>query len=106
MAGGPDAFPIVADHFKYVVFKDRNWDFRTLNFDRDVELADKLDDVDGGLLNATSPNLSAFVARRGKLLLYHGWNDQLIAPRNAVNYYTSVVAAMGGAGKTMESIRL
>ncbi len=106
MAGGPDAFPIVADHFKYVVFKDPTWDFRTLNFDRDVELADKLDNVDGGLLNATDPNLRAFVARRGKLLLYHGWNDQLIAPRNAIDYYKSVVAAMGGADKTMESVRL
>ena len=103
MAGGPDPFPIVADHFRYVVFKDPNWDFRKLNFDRDVELADTLDN---GLLNAIDPNLTAFVGRRGKLLLYHGWNDPLIAPRNTINYYKSVLAAMGGAAKTIESIRL
>jgi len=103
MGGGPDAFPIVADHFKYVVFKDPNWDFKTLNFDSDVELADKLD---SGLLNATDPNLKDFFGRRGKLLLYHGWNDQLIAPRNTVNYYNSVLAAMGGPAKATDSIRL
>src|SRR5438132_3421949 len=35
--------PIVASHFKYLVFKNPNWDFHTLNFDSDVALADKLD---------------------------------------------------------------
>jgi feruloyl esterase len=103
MAGGPDAFPIVADHFKYVVFKDTTWDFRTLNFDRDVELADTLDN---GLLNAIDPNLKQFFGRRGKLLLYHGWNDQLIAPRNTINYYNSVLTLMGGPASVAESVRL
>ena len=103
MAGGPDAFPIVADHFKYVVFKDPNWNFRTLNFDNDVDLADKLDN---GLLNATNPNLKEFFGRRGKLLLYHGWNDPLIAPRNAVNYYDSVLATLGGPAQVADSVRL
>ena len=106
MAGGPDAFPITADHFKYVVFKDPSWDFRTLNFDRDVELADKLDNVDGGLLNATDPDVKKFFGHGGKLLLYHGWNDQLIAPRNTINYYKSVVGATGGSAKASESVRL
>jgi feruloyl esterase len=102
MAGGPDAFGIVADHFKYVVFKDPTWNFKTLNFDADVDLADGLD---GGSLNATDPDLKVFFGRRGKLLLYHGWNDQLIAPRNTINYYKSVVAAVGSTTST-DSVRL
>jgi feruloyl esterase len=103
LAGGPKPFGISDSHFKYVVFRDPNWDFRALNFDSDVALADKVDD---GLLNATDPNLSRFVAHGGKLLLYHGWNDQLIAPRNTVNYYRSVADTMGGASKIQDSIRL
>jgi len=84
---GPQAFPIAADHFKYVVFKDPAWDWRTLNFDTDVALADKTDD---GMLNATDPDLKAFIAHGGKLLMYHGWTDQLIPPQNSINYYRSV----------------
>ena len=38
--------------------------------------------------------------------MYHGWNDQLIAPRNSINYYQSVVKAQGGAEKAADSIRL
>ncbi len=103
MAGGPDVFPIAHDHFKYVVFRDPSWDFRTFNFDTGVALTDKLD---SGTLNATDPDLTKFASRGGKLLQYHGWNDQLIAPRNSVNYYTSVLEKMGGAAKTMGWFRL
>jgi feruloyl esterase len=103
LAGGPKPFAIADDHFKYVVFKDPSWDWRTLNFETDVALADK---IDNGTINATDPNLKAFVAHGGKLILYHGWNDQLIAPQNSVNYYKSVEAAMGGASKVSESVRL
>jgi feruloyl esterase len=100
---GAQPFSIPVDHFKYVVFKDPNYDWRTLNFDSDVTLADK---IDNGTINATDPNLKAFVGHGGKLLLYHGWNDQLIAPRNAVNYYQSVLDTMGGASKITDSVRL
>jgi feruloyl esterase len=103
LAGGPKPFVIPEDHFKYVVFKDPNWDWRTLNFETDVALADK---IDNGTLNATDPNLKEFVAHGGKLILYHGWNDQLIAPQNSIDYYKSVTKAMGGASKVSESVRL
>jgi feruloyl esterase len=99
LAGGPNPLSIATDHFKYVVFKDPNWDFRTLDFDRHVALADK---IDNGLLNANDPNLGPFFARGGKLLMYHGWNDQLIAPQNTINYYNSVLKAAGAnAGDSM-----
>ena len=102
-AGGPKPFEIVDNHFKYVVFRDPTWDFRTLDFDGGVALADRLDN---GTLNATNPDLKGFVSRGGKLIQYHGWNDMLIAPRNSVNYYTSVIKTMGGAAKTAEWFRL
>jgi feruloyl esterase len=86
-----------------VVFRNPKWDYRTLNFDSDVALADKLDN---GVLNATNPNLKEFFAQDGKLLLYHGWSDPAIAPENTINYYDSVVAAMGGAQKVQNSMRL
>jgi feruloyl esterase len=99
---GPEPFGIALDYFRYVVFKDPSWDYRKLNFDADVALADK---IDSGLTNAVNPNLKDYFVRDGKLLMYHGWNDQLIAPRNSINYYNSVVKA-AGAAKTAESMRL
>ena len=101
LAGGPNPLSIATDHFKYVVFQDPNWDFKTLDFDRHVELADK---IDNGLLNATDPDLTPFIARGGKLLMYHGWNDQLIAPQNSINYYNSVLKAVGT--KAADAVRL
>lgn len=103
LAGGPEPFSIPVSHFRYVVFKKKDWDYKTLDFDKDVALADKLDH---GLLNATDPNLRDFFAHGGKLLIYHGWNDQLISPVNSVNYYHEVAHKMGGAAKINHSFRL
>jgi len=38
--------------------------------------------------------------------MYHGWSDQLIPPQSSVNYYKSVLDALGGAGKVRDSYRL
>ena len=100
---GPQPLSIATDHFKYVVSKDPNWDYKKLNFDSDITLTDKMDN---GLINATDANLKQFFAHGGKILQYHGWNDQLISPINSINYYKSVQHAMGGASKLSDSYRL
>jgi feruloyl esterase len=102
-AGGPQPMSIPLTYFKYVLFKNPDWQWQTLNFDQDVALADRLD---GDILNAINPNLKAFKAHGGKLLMYHGWNDNLITPIESVNYYDSVVKTMGGAAKTQDFARL
>jgi feruloyl esterase len=88
--------------FKNMVYDDPKWDFKTFDLERDGKLAnEKL----GLVLNATDPNLKAFSARGGKLIMYHGWNDQLITPLNTVNYYNSVTRTLGMA-ETDEFARL
>ncbi len=48
---GPNRWPaqtpttFATDEFKYVVFKNPNWDYKTLNFDSDIALAAKIDGV-------------------------------------------------------------
>lgn len=42
-------------------------------------------------------NLKQFVGHGGKLLLYHGWSDQLITPLNSISYSKSVVDTTVGA---------
>ena len=50
------------DYFRYVVFKDPNWDYTTFNFDRDVALADR---NDHDIVNATAVDLGAFLSAAG-----------------------------------------
>ena len=45
------------------------------------------------------------MARGGKLLIYHGWSDPGIPPRNAINYYQSVLAATPDKKAAGESVR-
>lgn len=101
-AVGPEP-PVITSHFKYIVFKNPNWDYRTLNFDTDVALAQK---ADNGILTGSDPNLKEFFVQGGKLLLYHGWADPAIAPQTTINYYESVVAAMGASDKVQDFARL
>jgi feruloyl esterase len=80
------------DLLRFVVFKDANWDYRTLDVAKHLDLARK---VDGGILAATSTDLKPFMNRGGKLLIYHGWEDQNIPPLSSVNYYQGLLKAMG-----------
>ena len=102
-AGGPKPMEIPNSYFRNLVFKNPAWDFRTLNFDGDVAEADRLH---GAILNSYDPDLKAFEALGGKLIMYHGWSDPVIVPLESVNYYNSVVATMGGADKTEKFVRL
>lgn len=115
LVSGP--VPFLGDlFFKQMVFNNLSWDFRTLDYDRDVAFADaKMAPV----INSTNPDLSDFRELGGKLIMYHGWNDPLVNPRNSINYYQSVVAALhreddegsgagapGAAKGTQEFLRL
>jgi feruloyl esterase len=90
--GGAGPFQIPDEYFKYVVFKNPAWDYRTLDFDRDVSVSDGFARP---VLDATDPDLRKFAGHGGKLLVYHGWSDQLITPLNTIEYYDKVVTMMG-----------
>jgi feruloyl esterase len=90
--GGPQAFGIGVEHFRYVVFKDPAWDPLTLDFLKDLPKAEQ---IDHSTINALDPDLSRFFKHHGKLIQYHGWNDPQISPAASVNYYKSVRATVG-----------
>ena len=93
VAGGPEPPELPLNGLKYISHEDPNWDWHSFDLDRDVALMrDK-----AGFMDAVNPDMNAFKARGGKLLLYHGWNDQLIPPENTINYYSGVLAKMGAA---------
>ena len=50
----------------------------------------------GGIYNATDPDLEAFRANGGKIIIYHSWADQAIPPFATIDYYRAVANQMGG----------
>ncbi len=84
--------PYMENYFRYMVFDDPTWNPLTAN----PETAERMaDEKSARALNATDSDLRRFQARGGKLILYHGWDDPAISPLNTINYYKSVLGAMG-----------
>lgn len=103
LGGGPEPYTAILHQMRYVVFKDQAWDWRTFDFDKDIARFERPENL---VMNATDPNLKKFFAHGGKLLMYHGWNDQNISPYNTIKYFKNVQATLGGASKTAGNIRL
>ncbi len=67
----------------------------------------------GRMLNATTfadidtdnPDLSAFEARGGKLLLWQGTNDEVIPVQGTMQYYDSVVRKLGSLARVQKFYR-
>jgi len=102
-AQGPEPSANIYDQYRYVVFKDANWDWKTFDFDKDVARGDRPENV---IMNATNPDMTAFFSHGGKLLLYHGWSDPQVPTLNTIKYYASVVKGLGGGDKAADRVRL
>ncbi|MFN7919124.1 MAG: tannase/feruloyl esterase family alpha/beta hydrolase [Bryobacteraceae bacterium] len=96
------AEPMRAEALRYFLFHDPAWDWRTVDYDRDLAFADR----ELSFMNATAKDLSPFAARGGKLLLYAGWSDPIVPAEDTIAYYDAVTKAMGGAQKTQAFARL
>ena len=73
--------------FKYLVMNDPNWDFRQYsfnNFEAETRYA-------AGYLNATQTNYSAFEKSKGKMILYHGWNDPALSANATIQHYEAAM---------------
>lgn len=90
LAGQAPGVP--ADSFR-IAHQDAAWDPRTFDLARDYAL---VQEKVGAIVDVRSLDLRAFRARGGTLLLYHGWNDVLISPRNTIETYERAAAASGG----------
>jgi feruloyl esterase len=102
VAGGPAPADLFLDQFRYIVYRDPAWDWRTFDIDRDSEKAKAIDkDVD-----ELDPRLTEFAKRGGKLLIYHGWADQQVAPGSSVEFYKAAVSASENPHESAKWIRL
>ena len=103
-----EPFSIPLSYFTYMALQERDWDWRSLDFSDPQSFA-MLHGAShrlGPILNSTDPDLTAFKRLGGKLIMYHGWIDANITPRNSIAYYQAVQEAMGGEPETQSFVRL
>jgi len=88
--GGKEPLVNAVEPFKYVVFQNSSWDWRTFRLSADLPRALQ---ADHGVIDRADPNLEAFFDAGGKLLLYHGWSDPQIPASATVAYFNAVLDA-------------
>jgi feruloyl esterase len=79
---------------QYFFARDPNYD--ATKFDP-AQLAPRMQEI-SALMDSTNPDLSAFAARGGKLIVYEALADYAQNPYAGIGYYKSVVDRMGQAG--------
>jgi Tannase and feruloyl esterase len=48
-------------------------------------------------LTANNPDLTPFLKRNGRIVMYQGWADPVVPPEDGIRYYESVRQTMGAA---------
>jgi feruloyl esterase len=86
---GPN--PFAFDSIRILGFQNANYDWRQFDLDRDMPRVDAA----AGFVDAVDPDLRAFEAHGGKLVLYAGWRDTGITPENTILYYETVLKELG-----------
>jgi feruloyl esterase len=100
IVGQPE--PVRLDLWKFWIFGDPEFDFRSFDYDKDLAYADRMVPT----LNAVSSDLREFARHGGKLLMYAGWADNVSSARTVIDYYRSLRGAVGDDTKTQAFARL
>jgi hypothetical protein len=90
--------PITMEWWRYFLNQNPQWDWGALTPALYEQYWDQSVEEFSAVLATDNPDLSAFRDRGGKLILWHGWSDQLIYPEGTIDYYQRVQKQMGGEG--------
>jgi len=83
------------------VHGDPNWNIREFNISRDLPAIDRVAN-----LHADDPDLDAFIARGGKLIIYQGWADPLVSPAPTLEYLGALFGRYGSQSAVDEFLSL
>jgi hypothetical protein len=102
----PQGFPFSVDWLKYWLTLNPQFDWTTITPAAYEHFWDQSVEEYGIVIGTDNPDLSAFRDRGGKVIIWHGWADQLISAEGTIDYYKRVQQQMGGAEKTAQLARL
>jgi len=97
--GGAKPISVAVDLYKFAVYQNPSWDWKTMDYDKDIDAATSK--VDPALY--ADPNLNEFLNRGGKLMLYIGWSEYHNA-NDLRDYYLKVLQNAGASAA--DSVRL
>lgn len=95
-------FAFTNDWLKYWITENPQFDSNTLTPEAFQRYWDQSVEEYGIVIGTDNPDLSAFRDHGGKLVLWHGWADQLITPEGTIDYYKRVLQQMGGSQKVAQ----
>ena len=99
---GNEPFPVSTSYFRDLVFADPKWDFKTYDYDKDIEASRK---YGSAVLDVPPDGPVKFLEGGGKLLLSHGWGDGLIPARSTIDFYQSLTSNLKDE-KLKDSVQL
>ena len=100
--GPPIYYLFGGDFFRYLAFDEDpgpTWNPEDFDMQRDLPRLRFM----RMLNNAANPDLNAFSASGGKLILFQGWSDESVPPLSIVDYFELAQRTMGG-GKAMDEL--
>ena len=101
----PEPFLMSTSYFRTWIFRDPNWDWKSLTIEQYLDLFQKGVDDFASRIDTDNPDLTGLATLGRKLLLSHGAGDGVIFPDGTIDYYNRVVKTMGGVEKTKNFMR-
>ena len=102
---GSDPFPIGVDYHRIWVEQDPTFDWRTLGYSGFENAYRTSQDLFHDVIATDDPDLTSYRDAGGRLLMWHGWYDELIPPEGSIDYYARVLDTLG-EGEVAEFTRL
>lgn len=102
----PPGFLIARQWIADFLLQNPGLDFSNIKQDELVDLYHQSVAEFADLWGTDNPDLSAFSAKGGKILTWHGWADDLIPPVGTLDYWQRVVDLAGGEKETDEFYRV
>jgi hypothetical protein len=93
---GSSPFIVATEWLKWFVHKDPTWDWRQETYEQFVADFDQSVAEWDYALGTNDPDLRAFKASGGKVIIWHGFMDPLIFSYGTMDYYQRVVGVMPG----------
>jgi len=76
-------FGFGTEMLKYLVFQDPDFDYSSYDFSNYLDVTQYA----SSYLNATSTDYSGLKNRKGKMIIYHGWNDPALSALSTIEHY-------------------